>query len=344
MNARSLVVCLVVVAVSACAPGRGDVRESSGPGRLLAGTFRRHIDHDGRRRSYIVHVPPQAAGEKPLPLVLNFHGGGGNAAGHREYTGLDRLADEEGFLVVYPDGTGRFGTLLLTWNAGACCGFSMEHGIDDVGFVRALIADLATVAPIDGERIYATGLSNGAMMAYRLAAEAADLVAAIAPVGGAARFTPLEPARPVPILHIHSVDDPRALYDGGLGPPFPLTINRIEHVPVEAVLADWAAINGCEQTPIPIESRQTESREGATHGATLFVYPGCAAEVALWKLTGAGHVWPGGTPAYLEQVLGPSTDVIDANRELWEFFEKFALPEPAGLELAADGSGPGAGL
>jgi len=97
---------------------------------------------------------------------------------------MDKLADRETFVAVYPNGTGRFGNRLLTWNAGACCAYAMSNNVDDVGFVRALVTKLTESIPIDRRRIYATGLSNGAMMSHRLAAEAADLIAAIAPVAG----------------------------------------------------------------------------------------------------------------------------------------------------------------
>jgi polyhydroxybutyrate depolymerase len=241
---------------------------------------------------------------------------------------MDLAADEEGFIVVYPEGTGRFAGVLLTWNAGGCCGYAREHSVDDVGFVRGLLKDLADVAPVDTGAIYATGLSNGAMMAYRLAAEAPDLVAAIAPVAGAMQLESIAPGRPIPLLHIHSLDDPRALYNGGLGPPFPLTTNRVDHLPVEEVLAAWAENNGCGPDPETVDVRQAPAQDDRpAQTATHLVYPGCLAggEVEHWRLTGAGHVWPGGEPGYLEELLGPSTDVIDANLQAWVFFQRFQL-------------------
>lgn len=287
------------------------------------------VRHDGAKRTALVHVPPQVAERRPLPVVLSFHGGGGNALAQQRYSALDGLADREGFIVVYPNGTGMLQDSLLTWNAGTCCGIAARQETDDVGFVRALLDELAVRLPVDAARVYATGLSNGAMMSYRLAADLSDRIAAIAPVGGASAMPVFRAARPVPILHIHSVDDARALYEGGLGPPFPFTNVRVMHRPVEASLAEWATFAGCGTPPeVKDRRRGAAGTPSASHTATLLVYPGCrdGAEVALWKLTGAGHVWPGGERDYLQRLLGPGTDVIDANAEIWRFFERHRLP------------------
>ena len=214
---------LCLLGLTACHRASNIAFPANGGRPLAPGTHRRALVHQGRDRSYLVHLPPQADAGATLPVVVNFHGGGGNARGQRDYSRMDQLADEAGFVVVYPEGTGRLDGFLLTWNAGSCCGYAADHDIDDVGFIRAVLADLSSVARVDERRVYATGLSNGAMMAYRLAAEAPDLVAAIAPVAGAAPIEPVPDMRAVGVLHIHSQDDPRALYAGGLGPPFPLS-------------------------------------------------------------------------------------------------------------------------
>lgn len=268
-------------------------------------------------RSYIVHVPP-GAGARPLPVVINLHGGGSNAESQQRYSQMDRVADREHFVVVYPDGTGRLPRMLV-WNAGTCCGASVA---DDVGFIRAVIDDVGKRIPIDRKRVFATGMSNGAMMSYRLAAEAPDLVAAIAPVAGSMVLLRFHPTRPVPVMHIHSVDDPRALYNGGLGPPFPMTNSRVEHPPVERQLAKWIAYDGCPSTP-RVEARLVGKGDNAGNTATKLVYAPCTsgAEVVLWKLTGSGHVWPGSSRG-LERILGRPTRLFDASEEIWKFFSR----------------------
>ena len=271
-------------------------------------------------RSYIVHIP-QAQG--PLPVVINIHGGGSNAAQERLYTGMDAVADREHFIVVYPNGTGR--AARLVFNAGTCCGAApMEH-VDDVAFIRSVIDDLAKKTAIDRTRVYATGMSNGSMMSYRLAAEAPDLVAAIAPVSGAMVLRQFHPTLAVPIMHFHSVDDPVALYNGGLGLPFPGANSHAINPPVEEQLAKWIAHNGCPATP-KIEKRL--SGNGTT--ATKMVYAPCSsgAPVVFWKLTGSGHVWPGQTSA-AERILGKANLLVDANEEIWAFFRNFTR-RPAG--------------
>jgi polyhydroxybutyrate depolymerase len=316
------VLLLALLGAAACARGG---RETPTGSALAAGDHEIVLRHEGRNRAYIVHVPPRAAGGA-LPVVIAFHGGGGEAAGFQRYAGLDALSDREGFVVVYPYGTGVLPRRLLTWNAGDCCGYSMDRGIDDVAFTAALLGDLEGRVPVDRGRVYATGHSNGAMMAHRLAADRPDLVVAIAPVAGAASVDVPADARAVAVLHIHSVDDPRALYEGGLGPPFPGTDVRSQHRPVEASLDAWLRRNGCAGTP-----RTAETRTGAPgtpdqgQSATLLVWDRCASgrPVEHWRLTGVGHGWPGNPDgAFREELSGPPTTLVQAAEEAWRFFAR----------------------
>jgi polyhydroxybutyrate depolymerase len=293
---------------------------------LTAGDYDFSLRHGDRARRYLVHVPPGASG--PLPVMIAFHGGGGNAASFKAYAGLDALADRERFLVVYPNGTGVLPNRLLTFNGGGCCGYARNRQVDDVGFTIAMLDDLARRTSIDRARVYATGHSNGAIMAYRLAAERADAIAAIVPVAGAMSVESIGPSRPVAVMHIHSVDDPRALYAGGLGPAFPGTNNRETHAAVEDALDRWIRANGCEGGPRTDETRTSPPSNGVVQTATRLVWSPCkgGTEVVHWKLTGAGHGWPGGSGSGLpESVLGPATNVVDAAAEAWAFASRFRL-------------------
>jgi polyhydroxybutyrate depolymerase len=277
------------------------------------------VRHDGRERRYLVHVPPAAASDRALPVLLSFHGAGGTAAGHQRFTQTDSLADRKGFLVVYPEGTDSGG--LLVWNAGTCCGPAVAGRVDDVGFALAVVDDLALRVAVDPRRLYATGMSNGAMMAHRLAAEASTRIAAIAPVAGGLVVQRLAPARPVPVLHIHSLDDPIALYRGGLRGRL-AGVERM-NPNVDRMMARWAAADGCSGGPGSPEVR-AERRDARGHTARLLSWSGCAggSEVRLWQLTGAGHLWPG-QPDHGLHVLGTPTTVIDANEEIWKFVSRF---------------------
>jgi polyhydroxybutyrate depolymerase len=308
----------LVFAALACA------RTATPEAPLAAGDHVRRVAHGGRDRSYVLHVPPGAAAAS-RPLLLAFHGGGGNAAGFQRYAGLDPLADRDGWLVAYPNGTHRwFDERFLTWNAGDCCAYATEAGVDDVGFALAVIEDVARAAPaLDRRRVYATGHSNGAMMAYRLADEAPERIAAIAPVAAAPAHDPSAAGPPVPILHVHSADDPRALYAGGVTE---MRGREIRHRPVESELARRRAIARCPSEPKELERRTRPAANGTLHTAVLLVWAPCAggAEVRLWKLTGAGHGWPGADPVLPERRMGPRTDVVSAAEEIWRFLPRFA--------------------
>lgn len=303
---------LVVVSMNARGPN---------PATLGPGNTEVTLNHGGRTRSYIAHVPPAVRDAGARALLVAFHGGGGHASQFQADAGLDRLADREGFVVVYPNGTGRLARRLLTFNAGKdCCGYAHAEAVDDVGFAAAVMADVATRTRIDRRRVYATGHSNGAIMAYRLAAERADLVAAIAPVAGAMSVDTFRPSRPVAVLHMHSVDDPRALYGGGLGPPFPGTNQRIAHAPVARSIDQWMDINGCRNTP-HVEAHH----EAGSERADKLSYGPCSSgfDVVHWRLEGAGHGWPGAPASPLARWIGPPVTVLNAAEEIWRFVRRY---------------------
>jgi polyhydroxybutyrate depolymerase len=190
-----------------------------------AGDHTFDIQVGGLERRYIVHVPPGYDGSKPGPVILMFHGGGGTAQGAMRETRWAAKADKEGFLAVFPEGTrpdpsqpARFAGNPQTWNDGSSrlnVG-AAERKVDDDGFVRALLDDLAARFAVDTRRIFVTGFSNGASMSFRIGRELANRVAAIAPVAGADwADEPPKPVRPVPLLYITGTADPLNPIDGG---------------------------------------------------------------------------------------------------------------------------------
>jgi polyhydroxybutyrate depolymerase len=293
---------------------------------LAPGDHEFSLTHQQLRRSYLVHVPPQAAQGRPLPVVLNFHGAGSNAGVVKVYTRMDRAADRDGYIAVYPNGSSGLGDRFLTWNAGNCCGPAAALQIDDVGFVHAILDELPKRTPIDASRIYVTGLSNGAMMAYRFAAEAASRVAAVAGVAGGMSLQNFSPSRTMPVLHIHSMQDHIARFDGGFGPPAAVADTRMLNPPVEEMLRRWLDHNACPLKPEIVDAvagKPGTPDEG--HSVIRRVHAPCrdGVEVVLLQISGAGHVWPGGVRDYMPQLLGTGTAVIDANTEIWSFFSRF---------------------
>lgn len=294
----------------ACRFGGRDVTAT--PAALSPGDTTRTIRHGGRERSYTVHVPPGLDPARAAPAVLVFHGGGGNADNVRRMTGFDAVADAEGFIVVYPNGTGRLRERLLTWNGGQCCGYAVEQSVDDVGFVRALLADLGTVARLDTRRIYATGMSNGAIMSYRLACELSEVIAAIGPVAATQNLAACSPTRPVPVLHIHGDDDQHAPFEGGVGAD---SLAGVAFASVEHTLAFWVHNNGCDS--VPHTTRWGDLRHTA--------YGGCraGADVELYTVLGGGHAWPGGQPGWRGGDV--PTAELNASQVIWEFFAEHPL-------------------
>ncbi len=220
--------------------------DPSSPAPLTPGTFDRRFPFQGRERSYLIHIPPGIDTSAPIPLVLVFHGGLGNARNALRMTGFNRAAGEAGLLVVYPNGSGKRPDILLTWNGGGCCGYAAELQVDDVGFVRALIAALDSDFNLDRKRIYATGMSNGTIMSYRLACHAADLFAAIGPVAATQNFDACQPSEPVSIIHFHGTADRHAPDQGGMGPD-PLA--GVAFTSVEETIAFWVKRDACPSEP-----------------------------------------------------------------------------------------------
>jgi len=293
--------------------------------KLAPGDHTFRIEHAGRNREYIVHLPAGTDNVKALPILLAFHGGGGEAEQYQQSAGLDAVADREKFVVVYPYGMGVLPRRLLTWNAGECCGLAMNRNVDDVGFAVAVLDDVMRRTPIDKGRVYATGHSNGAMMSYRLAAERADRIVAIAAVAGAYNQETFAPSRPVAVLDIHSVSDPRALYNGGMGPAFPGTSVQSSHRPVLTGINRFTRNNKCADSTVTETRTGQAGTNNAGQSATLITWKRCAAggAVAHWKLTGVGHGWPGDmSAAARERIIGKPTTLISAAEEVWKFVSK----------------------
>ncbi|UDF35040.1 UNVERIFIED_ORG: hypothetical protein LHJ69_21220 [Shinella sp. XGS7] len=287
---------------------------------LEPGDYRFELQQGGQAREYRVHVPQGLTPGRPVPLLLALHGGGGHAALQADEAryGLISKSEQAGFVVVFPNGYSRFpGGRLATWNAGLCCGAARDRGSDDVGFIRALLADLQARMPVlDTRRRYAIGMSNGGMMAHRLGCEAADLFAGIAAVAGTDNTRDCQPAQPLAVLQIHARDDDHVLFGGGAGPgAFRDRSQVTEFRSVPETMSRWAARNRCPTAFAP-------ERVLERPGAYCERYRGCAAPLQLCVSEQGGHSWPGGGET--RRGKAPPSQAFRANDIIWDFFEASA--------------------
>jgi polyhydroxybutyrate depolymerase len=268
--------------------------------------------HNGTERSYVIRIPGELPkGDGRLPLVLVLHGGGGNADNAEKMTGFTDKARTEGFIVVYPEGTGRRKDKLLTWNAGHCCGFAMDHRVDDVGFISALIDKLIESYPVDPTRIYATGMSNGGMMTHRLGIELSNRFAAIAPVVGTLFGDEKRPELPVSVIMLNGMLDKSVPYQGG--PPGGRFANAWDGTPAKPALeqlAFWASVDGCTGGPVKDH-----------HGALTRWRYRCPAgrAVELHLVDDNGHAWPGGQQG--SRMGDNPSSSINGTEVIWGFFK-----------------------
>ncbi len=273
------------------------------------GDYSFSFEHGGATRQYRVHVPASYRDDTPRPLLLVFHGGGGNMdiQADDRYYGQISQAEQAGYIVAFPNGYSRFGGKLATWNAGHCCGGARDTQSDDVGFVREVVARLKRQLNIDAQRIFASGISNGAMMSYRLACEMPDTFRAIAAVAGTDNTTVCTPSRPVSILHIHARDDELVLFNGGAGRE---SDKVTAFVSVPDSIAKWVKLDACQPAP---------QRVLSTAGAYCEAYTGCqgGTQVQLCVTESGGHSWPGGQKP--RGGTQPSS-AIKATELIWDFF------------------------
>lgn len=276
-------------------------------GSALACSFKEEngsLEIDDRERNYEVFRPEHATG--PLPLVIGLHGGYGTGERFESHAGLLKVKGAKEFVFVFPDGYRH------SWNAGRCCGSAEKENVDDVKFLRALIDKLVAQGYADPARVYITGFSNGAKMAYRAACEMSDKLRAIAPVGGSADVEEefCKPTKPVAVLHIHGDADKWAPLHGGTGVREKAGVQN----PVADGVRGWAKINGCTHHQPEVERLA---------GAECSTHTGCQrnAEVTQCIVSGMGHQWPGDEPsAMFKRTFGPPAPQIPASEFILQFF------------------------
>jgi polyhydroxybutyrate depolymerase len=291
---------LAVTALSGCsAAARHTADPPPGPA-LRVGSSTHSIEVGGVSRTYIVYRPaslPAAA-----PLVVMLHGGFGSAGQAENSYGWDAEADHGHFVVAYPDGLNH------AWNTGGgCCGTPGRTNADDTGFITAMVAAIEHQVPVDAARVYATGISNGGIMAYTLACHS-SIFAAIGP-DSATELGSCPAPHPLSVIHIHGTVDTRIPYQGGEGQG----IAHIDGPSVPSLNARWRAIDQCAAPAVSTKGVVTTSTASCPGGRA----------VELITIAGAGHQWPGSAPRpLLQKILGtdPPSTALNATQVIWQFF------------------------
>lgn len=262
---------------------------------------------DGKERHYLLYRPAQLDRRAPVPLVVVLHGGFGTAEQAEKFYGWDKEADAHGFAVAYPDGYQR------SWNAGGiCCGKAMKENTNDLQFVTEVIERVSRTENIDPKRVYLTGISNGAALAYRYACEGSYPVAAIGSVAGSFSVGCAHP-RAVSVMEIHGTDDQNIPLAGGVGPK---GISKVDWLPVQRTVNIFRNANQC-RTPSVQQEGPVKTEASQCAGGR---------EVTLVTIQGAGHQWPGSrrhnTLVGMLLPLDEPSDALNATDRLWQFFSR----------------------
>lgn len=265
---------------------------------------------DGVKRQWRIFIPPSYQEGTPTPLVLDFHGTGSTAHGEAKLSEFGTLAADEAFIVVWPEAKyRRKKDGQVTWNVDL-----HQDTINDVKFVRELIATISEQYSVDPKRIYATGMSGGGRMSSRLACDLSDVVAAIGPVAGIQYPENCSPGRPVPIIAFHGKADNINHYIHQADSP------DYWHMGVEKAIAEWVKNNQCFDSPLAQTVSETVTRVS---------YQACAGggDIVFYRSENAGHTWPGSPRAvFFEEIgLGKTNTEVPATKLIWEFFKKHSL-------------------
>ncbi len=305
---------LVVGSLLYPAAGMGEMRDKvqSIPRSMMVGAV---------ERTYRIYMPTSLKKGSPCPLLLVFHGGGGDGEGVERLTKFSTLAEREGFIVVYPDGRYK------NWNDGRDASVSRAHSEknDDLGFIMVLLDALAMEYPIDLRRMYSAGISNGAIFSHYLAAKHSTRLAGIAAVvGGMADpfYKEFKPEKPVSVLIIQGVDDPLTPYRGG--GIAQNTRGRI--IDTDQVARMWAEHNGCSSQPKTGVLPDRDPDDGCTVRWSIWSGGRAGTEVTLYAIEGGGHTWPGGAQYLPQRIIGKVCRDFDATEVIWEFFKRHPKP------------------
>lgn len=292
----------------------------------LSGSDQRtSLRHDNLKRTFNIHIPSFYDKSIQLPLVIALHGRGGNGESMilLTFKGFNKLADREGFIVVYPDG------IELNWNDGRMDEEANDRAhrenIDDVGFISALIDYMIKNYNTDPKRVYITGISNGAIMSYRLACKLSQKITAIAPVDGnipSLIVGECSPSRPVSVLAINNINDPLVPFEGGeiFGQFHRIKLGKV--LSVNESIGFWVKRDNCLKTAVVNEEPDRDPEDGTRVTRKQYTNGTDGTEVILYAVDGGGHTWPGGFQYLPAWIIGKTSRDIDANMVIWDFFKR----------------------
>lgn len=280
--------------------------------------------YDNLKRTFRIHIPASYNKSVQLPLVIALHGRGGNGESMILITrkGFNKLSDRDGFIVVYPDG------IQMNWNDGRMDEKANDRAhrenIDDVGFISALIDSMINDYNTDPKRVYVTGISNGAIMSYRLACELSHKITAIAPVDGnmpELLISVCSPSRYMSVLAINNTYDPLVPYNGGEIYGSIRKVNLGKVLSVNESIQFWVNRDRCSMTPVMTVEPDRDPKDGTKVTKKQYFNGMEGTEVILYSVEGGGHTWPGGFQYMPEWIIGKTSRDIDANEIIWSFFK-----------------------
>jgi polyhydroxybutyrate depolymerase len=320
MKTNTITNCLLTLIVLMLGTPATQAREQNIKGPAT-GDFTDSILVNGLPRDYCIHVPASYTGKSAVPLVLEFHGGGGTADKQDRISEMNAVADRNGFIVVCPQGMQKH------WNDGRKLPDAIS--VDDIAFVKSLIGKLEARYQIDTKRIYATGISNGGFFSERLAFEMPDTIAAAAMVVASLtedlKQKHTTASKAIPVMFMLGTNDPLVPFNGGeIHVPFGKSRGTV--VSATDAISFWVKHNSCKNTPKVTEVPNTDPSDGCR--AMKYVYPDPAKhnDVVFYKIDGGGHTWPGGWQYMPPMIVGKVCRDFNGSDAIWEFFKAHPMP------------------